>query len=266
MNQTTDITPSRSFGSIFSHLMLPSSHQQPDSTCALLGQVSVRNKRHPLLETLDCCSWEKGEFYCIRCKNGSLHVHGKNLPYDPPLSHHQNIRACFLSSWVMHKFWTVTSSGEGSHPICFLMFAFPEQLPAEIDAIRDLTREFSNLPTAINIKIFKKSRKENLGGGKRECQDSWTLGLKDEYYLGPFFSPVFDWLNLLVGKRILKSNKYSRFLNFSWFEFFKSLTVWLVIQHEYKQNEMTWDQSTGRLTIGTESTERKMQQEIKGKF
>lgn len=150
--------------------------------------------------------------------------------------------------------------------ICFLMFAFPEQLPAEIDAIRDLTREFSNLPTAINIKIFKKSRKENLGGGKRECQDSWTLGLKDEYYLGPFFSPVFDWLNLLVGKRILKSNKYSRFLTFSWFEFFKSLTVWLVIQHEYKQNEMTWDQSTGRLTIGTESTERKMQQEIKGKF
>lgn len=60
MNQMTDITPSRSFGSIFFHLMFPSSHQQPDSTCALLGQVSVKNKKHPLFETtaLDCCSWE----------------------------------------------------------------------------------------------------------------------------------------------------------------------------------------------------------------
>lgn len=56
----------------------------------------------------------------------------------------------------MHKFWTVTSSGEESHLICFLMFAFPGQIPAEIDAIRDLTREFSNLPTAINIFFFFK--------------------------------------------------------------------------------------------------------------
>lgn len=56
----------------------------------------------------------------------------------------------------MHKFWTVTNLGEGSHLICFLVFAFPEQLPAETDAIRDVAREFSNLPTEINIKILEK--------------------------------------------------------------------------------------------------------------
>lgn len=115
------------------------------------------------------------EFYYIRGRNGSLCVHGKNSPYAPQLSHHHSIRVGFLSSWVMHKFWTVTSSGEGSHLICFLMFAFPEQLPAEVDAIRDITREFSNLSTAINI-IFLRVGKRACDGGedKRESQDSWT--------------------------------------------------------------------------------------------
>lgn len=61
MNQMTDITLSESFSSIYAHLMFHSSHQQPDSTRALLGQVSMRNTSHLLLEiaaAADCCSWE----------------------------------------------------------------------------------------------------------------------------------------------------------------------------------------------------------------
>lgn len=59
MNQMTDITLSESFGSIYAQLMFHFSHQQPDSACALLGQLSLRNPNRLLLETAaDCCSWE----------------------------------------------------------------------------------------------------------------------------------------------------------------------------------------------------------------
>lgn len=34
--------------------------------------------------------------------------------------------------------------------------------------------------------------------------DSWALGFKDKYYLGLFGAPVFERLNLLRGKSILK--------------------------------------------------------------
>lgn len=93
----------------------------------------------------------------------------------------------------MHRLWTVTSSGEESHLICLLMFAFPEQLPADRDEIRDLTREFSNLLTAINIKIFKKRLGKRTFGGLRGWQEGLsrftTLGFKDEYYLELFLCP-----------------------------------------------------------------------------
>jgi len=58
----TDIILSKSFGSIYTHLMFYSSHQQRDSTRALLGQASLRNTSPLLLKeaAADCCSWEVG--------------------------------------------------------------------------------------------------------------------------------------------------------------------------------------------------------------
>jgi len=132
----------------------------------------------------------------------------------------------------MYRFWTVTNSGEGSHLICVLMFAFPEQLSAELEAIRELTPEFPNLCTAVNIKIRKRSGNEREHTCVCIWIDSQALDFKDKYYLGLFGNSVFERLNLLVGKSILNSNNYSRFLNFSWFEYLKSLIGWLVIQHK----------------------------------
>lgn len=45
------------------------------------------------------------------------------------------------------------------------MFAFPEQLQAEIDAFRELTRAFPHLPTMINTKLRQQSGSER----ERKC-------------------------------------------------------------------------------------------------
>lgn len=37
------------------------------------------------------------------------------------------------------------------------------------------------------------------------CKDLSALGFKNKYYLGLFGDPVFEWLNLLTGKSILKT-------------------------------------------------------------